>query len=135
MGPCKSTRGPNEIVPTPLEVFWKTDTALLIESVWSLTETTSGFPSPFKSATMTFCGDDPAGVAKAVAGANELEVMLPAVPTLRRTEMESPPQLAVINSGLPSPSKSRMATPRGCEPTVKFTRGANELLVMLTGTH
>src|SRR5579864_6693230 len=94
------------LLMTPgVERFRKTETveALLFTVI------ISGFPSPSRSATAVYV--DPAPAVKLTGGANELLLMTPGVPMLRRTETSpGPPQLKTM-SARPSPSISVITMP------------------------
>ena len=57
--------------------------------------------------------------------------MLPLPEVLRKTETVFVPEFATARSGLPSPSRSPMATEKGFVPAVKSTLVAKSPLVMV----
>jgi hypothetical protein len=65
-------------------------------------------------------------VVKSTFAANDPEVMLPLVLVLWNTDTVFELRLATAKSGLPSPSKSPMATENGAVPVVKSTLVAND---------
>jgi hypothetical protein len=73
-------------------------------------------------------GADP--VAKSTLGAKELVVIEPETLVFLKTETVLLISFITTRSGLPSPSKSHIATPSGYEPVVKSTFEAKELAVM-----
>ena len=91
----------------------------------------SALPSPSRSPMATDCGAVP--VVKSTLPAKLLVVMLPLVEVLRNTETEFAPELpfAKTISGLPSPSRSPMATDKGIVPVAKSTLPTKLLVVML----
>ena len=85
------------------EVLRNIDTLLEVK----LATTRSSLPSPSRSPMATEAGDVP--VVKSTLAAKLLAVMLPLAEVLRNTETLLAPA-ATARSGLPSPSKSPMAT-------------------------
>ena len=67
-------------------------------------------------------GDEP--VAKSTLGAKLFMSIPTLLVLLLSTETVFEPTFAVAKSGLPSPSKSPMATDRGYKPVAKSTLGA-----------
>ena len=67
---------------------------------------------------------------KSTLAAKELAVIAPVVLVFLNTETEVLPLFATAKSGLPSPSRSPMATPKGDAPVVKSTLAAKELVVI-----
>ena len=85
----------------------------------------SGLPSPSTSQIATPVGNVP--VVKSTFDANE---MLPGVLIFLKTETVAPlppPPFVTTMSGLPSPSRSQIATPNGIGPVVRSSFGAKEL--------
>jgi hypothetical protein len=89
----------------------------------------SGLPSPSKSPMANETG--PVPVVKSTLVAKLLELMLPLLEVLRYTETVVEPEFATAKSGLPSPSKSPMATERGLDPVMKSTLAAKLLELIL----
>ena len=79
----------------------------------------SGLPSPSKSPIATEEGLVP--VVKSTLAAKLLAAILPLVDVLRNTETVFELLFATARSGLPSPSKSLIATETGLYPVVKST--------------
>ena len=72
-----------------------------------------------------------APIAKSTRSAKEPAAILPLLPVLRNTETVFELKLATAKSGLPSPSKSPMATEYGLVPVAKSTRAAKEPAAIL----
>ena len=87
------------------DVLRKTDT---LPTLLSFATARSGLPSPSRSPMATDCGAVP--VAKSTLAAKLLAVMLPLAEVLRNIDTLLAPEFATARSGLPSPSKSPMAT-------------------------
>jgi hypothetical protein len=122
----KSTFAANEFVVSEpgVLVFLKIETVLL--PLFATAK--SGLPSPSKSAMATMMGRVP--VVKSTFEAKELVVIDPEVLVFLRTETLALSVLVTTRSGLPSPSKSFIATQVGFVPVAKSTREAKELAVI-----
>ena len=107
-----------------VEVLRKTETEFATETLFATAR--SALPSPSRSPMATDRGLVP--VVKSTLAEKLPETMLPLVEVLRKTETEFPPvplsEFATARSGLPSPSRSPMATEAGVVPVVKSTLAA-----------
>src|SRR6185437_9536029 len=101
-----------------------TDTVLLPK----LATARPGLPSPSRSPIATLIGFIP--VAKSTLAAKEAAVMGPLLAVLRNTDTVLLPSLATARSGLPSPSRSPIATLIVPLPVAKSTLAAKEAAVM-----
>src|SRR6185437_5572686 len=108
-----------------LAVLRKTDTVLPP----LLATARSGLPSPSRSPISTLTGLLP--VAKSTLAAKDEAVMEPLADVLRNIDTVLLFWLARTRSGLPSPSRSPIATLLGLLPVAKSTLAAISAVVML----
>src|SRR6185437_3036832 len=123
---AKSTLAAKEaaVMGPLLAVLRNTDTVLLP----LLATARSGLPSPSRSPIATLTGTLP--VAKSTLAVKEATVMEPLLAILRKTDSVLSLKLATARSGLPSPSKSPIATLSGSLPVTKSTLAAKDEAVM-----
>ena len=115
---ARSTFATNESVPLLL-VLRNTER----DEEPELATVKSSLPSPSRSPMETLKGVAPVAKSTLAASATVSTLLV-----LRKTETLVEKRLLMAISGLPSPSKSPMATPEGVSPVVKSTLPANDKL-------